>query len=61
MKFPQQRIDQETQSAAVALILDQGTKLLMLYGLGFSDMGPRDNIAIRPACGAAVKLKCDSQ
>jgi signal peptidase II len=35
-------------AAAIALILDQGTKLLMLYGLGFAAMGPGENIAVLP-------------
>lgn len=35
-------------AAAIALILDQGTKLLMLYGLGFAGMGPGDNISVLP-------------
>lgn len=35
-------------AAAIALVLDQGTKLLMLYGLGFADMGPGDNIGVLP-------------
>jgi signal peptidase II len=35
-------------AAAVALILDQGTKLLMLYVLGFAGMGPGDNISVLP-------------
>ncbi|HVU22418.1 MAG TPA: signal peptidase II [Rhizomicrobium sp.] len=35
-------------AAAIALVLDQGTKLLMLYGLDFASMGPGDNIAVFP-------------
>jgi len=35
-------------AAAIALILDQGTKLLMLYGLGFATMPPGDNISVLP-------------
>jgi signal peptidase II len=35
-------------AAAIALILDQSSKLLMLYGLGFSGMGPGENIAVLP-------------
>jgi len=35
-------------AAAIALILDQGTKLLMLYVLGFAGMGPGDNISVLP-------------
>jgi signal peptidase II len=34
--------------AAIALILDQGTKLLMLYGLHFIDMAPRENVPVLP-------------
>lgn len=35
-------------AAAIALILDQGTKLLMLYALHFIDMPPRDNVPVLP-------------
>jgi len=35
-------------AAAVALILDQGSKMLMLYGLGFAHMGPGQAIPILP-------------
>ena len=35
-------------AAAVALILDQGSKMLMLYGLGFAHMGPGRAIPILP-------------
>jgi signal peptidase II len=35
-------------AAAIALVLDQGTKLLMLYGLDFASMGPGANIAVFP-------------
>jgi len=35
-------------AAAIALILDQGTKLLLLYGIGFATMGPGENIAVLP-------------
>jgi signal peptidase II len=35
-------------AAAIALILDQGTKLLMLYALHFIDMGPGENIGVLP-------------
>jgi signal peptidase II len=35
-------------AAAVALLLDQGTKILMLYGFGFVHMGPMDRIQILP-------------
>lgn len=34
--------------AAASLVLDQGTKLLMLYGLGFVHMGPGDRIPVLP-------------
>ncbi len=35
-------------SAALALLLDQGTKLLMLYVFGFRHMGPGDHISVLP-------------
>jgi signal peptidase II len=35
-------------AAAIALILDQGSKLLMLYALHFMDMGPGENISVLP-------------
>jgi len=35
-------------AAAIALILDQGSKMLMLYGLGFAHMGPGRAIPILP-------------
>jgi signal peptidase II len=35
-------------AAAGALILDQGTKLLMLYGFGFVGMGPGQNVPVLP-------------
>jgi len=35
-------------AAAVALTLDQGSKMLMLYGLGFAHMGPGRAIPILP-------------
>ncbi len=35
-------------TAALALALDQGSKLLLLYGFGFIGMGPGDHIAILP-------------
>jgi signal peptidase II len=34
--------------AAAALLLDQGTKLLMLYGFGFFHMGPGEHVSILP-------------
>ncbi len=34
--------------AAASLLLDQGTKLLMLYGFGFVHMGPGDQIPVLP-------------
>ena len=34
--------------AAAALILDQGTKLLMLYAFDFIDMLPRENVPVLP-------------
>ncbi|HTT97113.1 MAG TPA: signal peptidase II [Rhizomicrobium sp.] len=35
-------------AAAIALVLDQGTKLLMLYALHFIDMPPGANIGVLP-------------
>jgi signal peptidase II len=35
-------------AAAIALVLDQGTKLLMLYALHFIDMAPRENVPVLP-------------
>jgi signal peptidase II len=35
-------------AAAIALILDQGSKMLMLYKLGFAHMGPGQAIPILP-------------
>ena len=35
-------------TAAVALVLDQGTKLLILYGLGLVHMGPGQSVPILP-------------
>lgn len=35
-------------AAAAALVLDQGTKLLMLYGFGFVHMGPGQSVAVLP-------------
>lgn len=35
-------------AAAVALVLDQGSKLLLLYGLGFAGMESGENISILP-------------
>ncbi|MEY4965598.1 MAG: lipoprotein signal peptidase [Pseudomonadota bacterium] len=35
-------------AATLALAADQGTKLLMLYGLGFAQRGPGDNVPILP-------------
>jgi len=35
-------------TAAAALALDQGTKLLMLYFFHFKDMGPSDHVAVLP-------------
>ena len=35
-------------AATLALAADQGTKLLMLYGLGFAQMGPGENVPILP-------------
>ena len=34
--------------AAAALVLDQGTKLLILYGFGFFHMGPGEHVPILP-------------
>src|SRR5258708_8771930 len=34
--------------AALALLLDQGTKLVMLYGWGFVHLSPGDRIPILP-------------
>jgi signal peptidase II len=34
--------------AAAALVLDQGTKLLMLYGFGFFHMGPGEHVSLLP-------------
>jgi signal peptidase II len=34
--------------AAVSLLLDQGSKLLLLYGFGFAGMGPGDRVQILP-------------
>ena len=34
--------------AALALALDQGTKLLLLYGFHFIDMGPGDHVPVLP-------------
>src|SRR5207244_7838715 len=34
--------------AASALVLDQGTKLLILYGFGFFHMGPGEHVPILP-------------
>lgn len=35
-------------AAAVALVADQGSKLFMLYGLGFVNMGPGQSIPVIP-------------
>lgn len=35
-------------SAAAALAFDQGSKLLMLYALGFANMGPQAHIPVLP-------------
>jgi signal peptidase II len=35
-------------AAGIALILDQGSKLLMLYALRFIDMAPRENVPVLP-------------
>jgi signal peptidase II len=35
-------------AATIALILDQGTKLLLLYTFRFTDMGAHDNVAVLP-------------
>jgi signal peptidase II len=35
-------------AAALALLLDQGTKLLMLYGFGFRHMAAGDNVPVLP-------------
>ncbi|MCP5412912.1 MAG: signal peptidase II [Alphaproteobacteria bacterium] len=35
-------------AAAVALVADQGSKLFMLYGLGFVQMAPREAIPVLP-------------
>jgi signal peptidase II len=35
-------------AASLALILDQGSKMLMLYGLGFKDMHAGDNVPVLP-------------
>jgi signal peptidase II len=35
-------------AAAIALILDQGSKILMLYGFGFINMSPGETIDILP-------------
>jgi len=35
-------------AAAIALILDQGTKLLMLYSFGFADMASDDKVPVLP-------------
>ena len=34
--------------AGVSLLLDQGSKLLLLYGFGFAQMGPGDRVPILP-------------
>ena len=34
--------------AAAALVLDQGSKLLMLYGFGFAGMGPGEAVPVLP-------------
>jgi signal peptidase II len=34
--------------AALALVADQGSKLLLLYGLGFARMGPGEAISVLP-------------
>jgi len=35
-------------TAAVALVLDQGTKVLVLYGLGLVHMGPGQSVPVLP-------------
>ena len=35
-------------AAAIALIADQGSKILMLYGFGFINMGPGEAIGVLP-------------
>ncbi len=35
-------------AAALALVLDQGSKLIMLYGFGFADMEPGQSVSVLP-------------
>ena len=35
-------------AALVALIADQGSKLYLLYGAGFAQMGPGDSVPVLP-------------